>query len=384
VLRQAITLSGPLQAELVGPGGRDGGSVCTVHAAATLRGFTVRGSGWDLSTDTAGILVIADGAEISDLNLADNLHGIYVRGAKDVHLHGNRIVGLAGGGTAAAARAAMADSQRDDGIHHNPPAVRALMGNGIHLWNARGATVEANHVSHVRDGIYVAHTHEARFVGNRIADTRYGIHYLYSSDNELVDNHLTRNVAGAALMFSQRLTIVGNHLHDHAGMRAYGLLLQNVDASHISGNRCAANRAGVRLQYSNGNRFVGNRIAGNLTGLVINASSRDNLFTRNTIAGNLRALELTGPPPPTSWSDQDTGNFWQGSLPIPGGEEGVSLWPHHEVDVLAGVRERFPPAQLLIGSPGIGAVEWALRRAPPPKWRAATDPHPLLWPEHEP
>jgi nitrous oxidase accessory protein NosD len=44
---------------------------------------------------------------------------------------------------------------------------------------------------------------------------------------------------------------------------------------------------------------------------------------------------------------------------------------------MAGRAEDSPHLQLLIGSPGIRVLEWALSRAPVPGMRHITDPHPL-------
>jgi nitrous oxidase accessory protein len=215
------------------------------------------------------------------------------------------------------------------------------------------------------------------FSGNRVHDCRYGIHYMYSSDNVVARNELYRNVAGPALMFSRNLEVSDNVLHDHGGMRAYGLLLQNVDASVIRRNEIRGNRVGMRLQNSSASDFYDNRIVGNLAGITLNSSSRDNTFTRNRIGPNLRQMELTGPVPPTRWSVDGIGNRWSGVLPMDLTGDGVSEWPHHEVDLMAERREAFPPAALLTGSLGIRAVEWALSRAPVPGMRYITDPHPL-------
>ncbi|MEX0741468.1 MAG: NosD domain-containing protein, partial [Phycisphaeraceae bacterium] len=234
-----LTLRGEGDASIVGTGI---GSVLTLEADdVRVEHLAIRRSGRDLSKDDAGILITGDRARIIDVTLHNNLHGIYVRGGKDVRLVANTVVGLAAtedtprviGGEAA---------NRDDGIHHSPPGVRALMGNGLHLWDANGAVVDNNLVQHVRDGIYVAHTHHAEFRRNRIHHSRYAIHYMYSSDNVVADNELWRNVAGAALMFSQNLDVHGNILRDHSGFRAYGLLLQNVDASRFHDNAIRGNR----------------------------------------------------------------------------------------------------------------------------------------------
>jgi nitrous oxidase accessory protein len=369
-----ITIRGEGGARLVG---ERQGTVLVIEAdGVVVEDLEIRGSGFDLSKDDAGVLVTGDAVRLANLRLRENLHGIYVRRGKNVELIGNQVVGLAAasdppGGAGAGVML------RDEAFHHAPPRTASLMGNGIHLWDADGALVERNHIQHARDGIYVAHTSQAIFRENRVHDSRYGIHYMYSSDNVIVGNELWRNVAGPALMFSRNLEVTDNLLRDHSGFRAYGLLLQNVDSSRFRGNEIRGNRVGMRLQYSSANELVGNRLTGNLAGLALDSSSRDNSFTRNMIGVNLRQVELSGPVPPTRWTVGKVGNQWHDALPLDLSGDGIAEWPHHEVDLMADRREKFALVQLLTGSAGIRALEWALRRAPVPGMRYITDPHPL-------
>jgi len=374
VIHHPLTIRGEKGAQLVGSGQ---GSVLTISAdGSDIEGLEITGSGRDLGHEDAGVLVLADKVRVAHILMHQNLHGIYLRGAKDARIEHNHIIGLAA--TEKEPVVAGAEAMlRADAIHHSPPGTQTLMGNGVHLWNAGGAMILDNHIQHVRDGIYVAHTDNAVFRGNRIHHSRYGIHYMYSDDNIIEANELWRNVAGAALMFSRNLQVKSNVLRDHSGFRAYGLLLQDVEFSTFQDNQVHGNLAGVRLQSCNSNLLRRNRIAGNLSGIIIDSSSQDNAFTLNNIGPNLRQIELTGSPPPTEWSVDSKGNYWDDALPLDLGGKGVSAWPHHEVDLMAGRRETFPPAQLLMGSPGIHAIEWALSKAPVPGMRFITDPHPL-------
>ena len=375
VVSRPLTLRGQAGARLVGD---RRGSVVTIEADdVRLEQLEITGSGHNLSRDDAGVFVLGDNAHLANLTLRDNLHGVYVRRAHGVRLVDNHVAGLAAGDTEARIIGAEAYAREDAG-HHAPPRVQALMGNGLHLFNANGAVVEDNHIHHARDGIYVAHTSDAAFRDNRIHDCRYGIHYMYSSDNTVAGNELWDNVAGPALMFSRNLQVHDNLMRDHGGFRAYGLLLQNVESSQIRRNTIRGNRVGLRLQNSNNNDFRANRVFANLASMTINSSSRDNRFTRNSIGLNMRQIELTGPAPANDWSVDGVGNHWHGALPMDLTGDGISQWPHHEVDLLAATRERFPPIQLLTGSAGVTALEWALARVPLPGTRYITDPHPLV------
>lgn len=373
-LSQPLTLRGQDGTHLMGTGT---GSVLVVAGDnINVENLEISHSGRDFAIDDAGVQVLGRNARIQGLLLHDNLHGIYVRRAVGAQVLDNEVIGLAATQTDLPPDA-VHDDHMSDGMHHNPPSAQSLMGNGIHLFNARKAVVANNLIHHVRDGIYVAHTSGAVFRGNRIHNSRYGIHYMYSSDNIIEGNELWRNVAGPALMFSRNLTVSNNILRNHRGFRAYGLLLQNIDSSRFADNLIIGNRVGMRLRDCSNNQMTDNRIAGNLSGLTLDSSSIDNLFTRNVFGFNLHQVELTGPTPPTEWSANGIGNRWHGAMPLDLNGDGISEWPHHEVDLIGARREQFPAVQLLIGSPGIRAMEWALKRAPVPKMRFLTDPHPL-------
>lgn len=374
-ISRRLSLRGEPGARLTG---RGSGSVITVDAdRVRIEHLEIRGSGRDLSRDDSAVLVLGDDAYIAHIDARENLHGIYVRYGKRPQILNNHIIGLAAFDPAPQVEGADA-ALREDAGHHAPPGTQALMGNGLHMFNATGAHVEGNRIEHARDGIYVAHTSEAVFRGNRIHDSRYGIHYMYSSNNVIEGNELWANVAGPALMFSRELEVSRNRLHDHVGFRAYGLLLQNVDASIFQANEIRRNRVALRLQNSSANEFSHNRIFGNLAGTTINSSSRDNSFTRNEFGLNMRQIELTGPVPPNEWSVDGVGNYWQSALPMDLTGDGVSEWPHHEVDLMGSRREQFPAVQLLTGSLGLRVLEWALGRAPTPGTPHITDPHPLV------
>lgn len=373
-VRRSITLGGAEGARILGPGE---GTVLILDAPdVRVRDLEIAGSGRNLSRDDAGVLVLGDRADVRGLRLRGNLHGIYVRGAREVRLTNNDVAGPAESSRGEEAEARAAEPGHE-GVHDPRAGGQALLGNGIHLWNADGARVEDNRIRDVRDGIYVAHSNDAVFARNRVSRSRYGIHYMYSSDNRLVDNELYRNIAGAALMFSRRLVVERNLLREHSGLRAYGLLLQDLEESRFADNEIRGNRIGVRLQSSTTNELRGNRISANLTGIVLGSASSDNRFTQNVVGPNVRNIELTGRPPPTEWSLEGVGNWWAGAMPLDLTGDGISEWPHHEVDVLAGRRKGFPVIELLLGSPGVRALEWALSRAPVPGSRFVTDPHPL-------
>ena len=84
-------------------------------------------------------------------------------------------------------------------------------GNGIQLYNTKRAQILHNHVSFVRDAIYVDVSHDAVFRGNRLHHSRYGSHYMNSYYNLWEDNEAYHNRGGLALMMAQGLRRARDH-----------------------------------------------------------------------------------------------------------------------------------------------------------------------------
>lgn len=355
--------------------GQQNSSVFTVRADnVRLEDFTVRNSGRNRRQDDAGVLVTGDSTTIRNLTIRRSLHGIYLRESAGGTVADNTIVGLAdqvSGSPDETSQSSTADQ------HHAAPGGRSRIGNGIHLWHCSSYTLRNNRVRKTRDGIYVSFTQQTDFRNNEVRKTRYGFHYMYSDNNLLRRNVLRDNVAGAALMYSRNLQIRQNQFRNHRGLRAFGLLLQDVDASTFRANHYSKNRLGISLQKSTSNRFIGETLRGNLSGIHLMTTASHNQFTQNRVGPNLRNIELSGQPPTTEWHRNGQGNRWFGSLTVDLDGDGVSALPHNEVDLLANQRGDNAYYHLFTASPGIRLVEWALSRAPLPDTPHITDPYPL-------
>ena len=108
-----------------------------------------------------------------------------------------------------------------------------IAGNGIHLFNTRGADIVGNNISHTRDGIYIDTSNGNLLRNNTMHDLRYGVHYMYSYQNEVRDNTTYNTRTGYALMQSKFLTVTGNRSE---GDQNYGILLNFITNSTLSNN----------------------------------------------------------------------------------------------------------------------------------------------------
>lgn len=380
IIARPLTLRGSSGAVIDGV--RDGSVIRIRSDNVRIEGLTIRNSGLDLGNDEAGIHCMGDDFEIVDNRIESCLYGIYLREVTGGRIEGNTIIGAIGHGLDPVFDALTLGSPRADGPEFCAVALlnENRRGNGVHLFSSTGVLIENNRIARTRDGIYFSFADDCVAVGNRVSETRYGLHYMYSNDNRFNGNWFNRNAAGAALMYSSGLTVENNEFSGNRGTRAYGMLLQSVDDSVISHNVFAGNTIGFYAENSQRNTFIGNRIAGNYIGMRIGGSSADNVIEANLFERNLHPAEFAGASDANIWNGEQRGNLWQTNQSPDLDGDGVSEFPHHEADFLGDLRQRFPLAGLLSGSPGLEVLRFAHSRSKLPNLPTIEDLHPLTVP----
>ena len=135
VIAKPVTLRG--QGRPTISGGLQGDTIRVKSTDVTIEGLIVRDSGDSLLAQNAGIYV-SPGSHRAVVrgDLVYNLFGLWI--ANDVRVEDNIIVG-----------------KRDYGSSQR--------GNGVQLYNTTGARIERNHISFVRDALYVDVSHDAIF-----------------------------------------------------------------------------------------------------------------------------------------------------------------------------------------------------------------------------
>ena len=356
IVDRSLTLTGSPATILDGEGR---GTVVIVRApGVTLRGFTVRNSGWELLLDDAGVLIDeADSVTVEDLVLEDNNHGVYVRNARGPVIRNCRITGRRG---------------RVQQENH---------GNGIHVWYAIDTLVSGNVVSGHRDWIYLSFAETARVTGNVfMEEDRFGLHSMYSQRNILKDNAFTRNTAGVALMFSNRMRMEGNLFIHNRGHRTYGLLLRDCSDSLFLHNRLVDNTIALFLDGSNRNRFEENLVAENGWGVIAYSSSEDNVFTRNAFLSNDYQMSLDMRRTRNLLYDDGVGNYWDDARAYDLDGDGIGDAPHHPVSLFAFVSKQSPDLTVFAGSPAVLALDLAQQTLPVLQLTDLVDPAPMLRP----
>lgn len=370
VIEKPLHLIGSPGAEIRGSGA--GKTVVITAPDVTVEGFLITNSGRNLMTDDAAIHISADRALVKNNQIANSLHGIYLKKARDCRIVGNTITG-----TAVAAE--MDASDPGDGLENcDAAAPKGGPGNGIHQWSCSGTFLEGNVITRTRDGIYFYFTDHNVIKNNTVSHVRYGLHYMYSDDNVFEGNRFFENAGGAVIMLSERLTVRDNDFIDNRGGRATGLILLSVDDSLVENNRIERNTLGLFINQANRNRVIANKIDSNHTGLHFNGNSDANSFSANSFRRNLYPVEMNGDSGSTRWEVAGVGNRWDNVAPLDFNADGIGDLPHRELDMLGYLRRNFPPIGLLADSPALRLLRFAHQRAAIPGVNTIQDNAPLL------
>ena len=365
-----IVLDGGDEAVVEGSGR---GSVVTVTApGAVVRGLIVRGSGTSLETMDSGVFLTrtATAARVENNRIEGNLFGVYVHGARDALVQGNRIRG-----------------RRDLRLSE--------AGNGISVWNAPGAVVRGNDVADVRDGIFTVTSRANRFEENRFESLRFAVHFMYTMDSVVARNVSLGNHTAFAIMFSNNVEIMGNVAE---ASRDQGLMLQSVNGSRILGNRIlGGGRASAPAAFgpaeddeerclflfnANKNEIRGNRVERCPIGVHVTAGSTRNTVAANAFVGNRTQVKFVGTRH-QEWSDRGRGNYWSDHAAFDLDGDGIADEVYRPNDLVDQLVWTTPLAKTLLNSPAVQLVRWAQTQFPALMPGGIVDSRPLMIPPPE-
>ena len=349
------------------------GSVVTVTApGAVVRGLIVRGSGTSLETMDSGVFLTrtATAARVENNRIEGNLFGVYVHGARDALVQGNRIRG-----------------RRDLRLSE--------AGNGISVWNAPGAVVRGNDVADVRDGIFTVTSRANRFEENRFENLRFAVHFMYTMDSMVARNVSRGNHTAFAIMFSNDVEILSNIAE---ASRDQGLMLQSVNGSRILGNRIlGGGRASAPAAFgpakddeerclflfnANKNEIRGNRVEHCPIGVHVTAGSTRNTVAANAFVGNRTQVKFVGTRH-QEWSDRGRGNYWSDHAAFDLDGDGIADEVYRPNDLVDQLVWTTPLAKTLLNSPAVQLVRWAQTQFPALMPGGIVDSRPLMVPPPE-
>lgn len=334
----------------------DGGNIGDVirikSPDVTIEGFIISNSGADLTAQNAGIYLEpgSDRAIVHNNTINYTLFGLWIEKVKDIQVIANNITG----------KRDLASSQR---------------GNGIQLYNSRGAKIINNHVSFTRDGIYVDVSDHALFQGNRLHHLRYGSHYMNSNFNVWENNDSYLNRGGLALMEVRNQTVRNNRAW---GNSDHGIMLRTIVDSVVEHNVVAGNGRGFFIYDAEYNTLHNNLIIANRVGVHLWAGSIHNDVEGNDLINNSEQIKYVASK--DEYWGVKTGNYWSNYVGWDSDGNGIGEVPYEANDLVDHLTWKYPAAKLLLNSPAVQTLRLVSRQFPLLRATSIVDQNPRMTP----
>ena len=332
-------------------GGGQGNTIFVTAPDVTIEGMIVANSGDDRVKQNAGIYIYpgAHRAKVQHCHLSYNLFGMWIEKADDVQILHNKITG-----------------KRD----YDSPR----RGNGVQLYNTKGARIIGNEISFVRDALYIDVSHHAEFRQNNMHHSRYGTHYMNSYYNVWEDNDTWKNQAGLALMEARDQTIRNNRAWSNID---HGIMLRTVQDAVIENNIVMDNKRGFfvyDLEYA---ELHNNVIAGNQTGVHL-AGAAKNVWDGNDLISNRLQVRyvLTRD---QEWGGEK-GNYWSNYRGWDRDRDGRGDIPYEANDIVDRLSWRYPAVQMLLASPAVQALRLVGQQFPVLRVPSVVEERPRMLP----
>jgi len=347
-----LTLRGIQRPTLDGQGKGDVIRVAAPHV--TIEGFIIWNSGDHLGEQNAGVYIQpgADHALVRNCDLAYNLFGLWIEKANDVRVENNLITG-----------------KRD--------YMSVRRGNGIQLYNTHRAQIIGNHISFVRDALYVDVSHNAVFRDNRLHHSRYGTHYMNAYDNVWQGNDTWMNRGGLALMEVRRLTVRNNRAWANSD---HGIMLRTIQDSTIENNVVAGNQRGFFIYDAEYNTLRGNTVVDNVVGAHLWAGSKNNVVEGNDFILNREQVRYVGARD-MPWGEK-AGNYWSNYLGWDRDGDGAGDVRYEANDLVDRLSWRHPMMKLLLASPAVQTLRLVGQQFPILRAPSIVDPKPRMQPHN--
>jgi len=354
VIRTPITLRGLNRPTL--SGGLQGDTLRVKSADVTIEGLLVRESGASLKDQNAGIYIEPGShrVTVSRCELSYNLFGLWIEKADQARVEHNVITG-----------------KRD--------LSSPMRGNGVQLYNTRGARIVGNEISFVRDALYVDVSHDAEFRGNRLHHSRYGTHYMNSYRNLWEGNDSYRNRGGLALMEVRDQVVRNNRTWANTD---HGIMLRTLQDSVIENNVVAGNQRGFFIYDVEYATLRGNLVVDNQIGVHLSAGSTRNVVQRNDFIANREQIRYVGARDERWGGQRGEGNHFSNYLGWDRDGDGNGDLPYEANDLVDRITWRHPSAKLLIASPAVQALRVVSKQFPVLRAPSVVDPHPRMGAGH--
>ncbi|MCX2865408.1 nitrous oxide reductase family maturation protein NosD [Paucibacter sp. PLA-PC-4] len=364
VIDKPLTLRGSNPARRPTLSGAQQGDTLRITAPDVwIESLIVRDSGDSLKAQNAGIYIRpgAHRAVVLRCDLSYNLFGLWIEKANDVRIEANVITG-----------------KRE----YNS----AQRGNGVQLYNTRGARIIGNNIGFVRDALYVDVSHHAIFRGNKLHHSRYGSHYMNSYFNLWEDNDSYYNRGGLALMEVRDQIVRNNRTW---GNSDHGIMLRTLQDSVVERNIVAGNNRGFFIYDVEYATLRGNLVVDNRVGVHLAAGSTRNLVQGNDFIANREQVRYVGARD-EAWGARSAkpdeagqGNHWSNYLGWDRDGDGAGDIPYEANDMVDRLSWRHPGIKLLLASPAVQALRLVGRQFPVLRVPSVVDAAPRMHPQHK-
>ena len=332
-------------------GGDQGDTIRVSAPDVTIEGLIVSDSGASLLRQNAGIYIEpgAHRAKVQHCFLSYNLFGLWIEKADDVQVLHNNITG-----------------KRDFDS--------AQRGNGVQLYNTKGARLVGNEISFVRDALYIDVSHHAVFRQNRLHHSRYGTHYMNSYYNLWEDNDTWDNRGGLALMEVRNQVIRNNRAWNNAD---HGVMLRTLQDAVVEGNIVMGNNRGFFVYDVEYTEIRGNVVAHNQTGVHLAGSARNTWDGNDFIHNRLQVKYVLTRDQP--WGGAQ-GNYWSNYRGWDRNGDGRGDVPYEANDIVDRLSWRYPTVQLLMASPAVQALRLVGQQFPVLRVPSVVEDRPRMLP----
>lgn len=287
-----------------------------------VRGITFINSGYSSMNDFASIKIIdASDFAIENNTVINSYFAIHVANSHVFRISNNVISGI--------------------------PKEELNSGNGIHLWKCNHATVENNHVTGQRDGIYFEFVTQSLIQNNfSTKNVRYGLHFMFSNYDQYSSNIFLDNGAGVAVMFSHHITMNKNKFEENRGGSAYGILLKEISDGWIYENIFNENTVGILMEGTNRIEIKRNKFLSNGYAMKVQASCSDNTIENNNFLSNTFEIATNGSLVLNTFNK----NYWDKYEGYDLNRDGTGDVPYHPVSLYAMIIQDNPVAVMFLRS----------------------------------
>lgn len=234
-------------------------------------------------------------------------------------------------------------------------------GNGVHAWHCSNLTIQKNHLTGLRDGIYLEFVEESLIQHNDSHNNiRYGLHFMFSNHDKYFDNIFKENGAGVAVMFSKFIEMRRNQFLQNWGTASYGLLLKEIYDAEVIDNLFKENTIGIFVEGTTRINYINNQLERNGWAIKVSGGCYTNVFTKNNFIGNSFDVSYN-----SKMNDNKfDGNYWSGYTGYDLNKDQVGDVPFRPVKLFSYVVNRTPETIILLRSLFVDLINFSEKVSP--------------------